>query len=87
MNQGYFILGFLGVIRLFFKPFITEPLDARGTVYSFIKKNIFFTGLQYKVKCSEDLMEVELIKSATVKEVHLQHLKQFPGMILHLYNK
>jgi len=36
------------------------------------------SGLQYKVKCSEDLMEVELIKSTTVKEIHLQHLKQFP---------
>jgi len=35
-------------------------------------------GLQYKVKCSESLMKVELIKSDAVKDIHLQHLKQFP---------
>jgi len=36
------------------------------------------SGVQYKVKCSEDLMRVEMVKSKSVKEIHLQHLKQFP---------
>lgn len=35
-------------------------------------------GVQYKVKCSDDLMTVEMIKTKTVQEIHLQHLKQFP---------
>ena len=38
-----------------------------------------FIGIHYKVHCAENFMRVELFKRDEVKNIYLQHLKDFPG--------
>jgi hypothetical protein len=38
-----------------------------------------FVTVQYKVKCSEDTMLVELVKAESTSDIYLEQLKHYPS--------
>ncbi|XP_043279188.1 uncharacterized protein qsm [Venturia canescens] len=49
-----------------------------GTVAIFNVADIAFANVQSKVRCSQDLMEVDIVKSTPDASIYLQQLKDYP---------